>query len=142
MVGNFFGGAFFGGGFFGDLPSSTPIGGGYHPSQGYTGHEIRRRTKKEIQEEREKLGILPKAQVIIEDVARRQAETLALDEQQRFEELQRELALEKIQFEGKYLEYLNARRQSLIDAEISRLIRDKMESEEVMTLMMMAAICA
>ena len=146
--GNFFGGQFFGGGFFGELVESAPTGiiggGGYHPSQGYSGYETRRRTKKEIQEERERLGILPKAAEIIEKVAERQAtepDELTLDEQQRFEELQRELALESIEWDGKYLELLNTLREQLIRDEIAKLIRLKLQREEnEMMVFMMAAL--
>ena len=144
MSGNFFDGKFFGGGFFGDLPSTTISGGGYNPSQGYSGYETRRRTRKEIQEEREKLRILPKAAAIIERVAERQATELAelkLDEQQRFEELQRELALESIEWDGKYLELLNTLREQLIRDEIAKLIRLKLEREEnEMMVLLMAAL--
>ena len=112
------------------------------PSGGipYRGHETRRRTKEEVQREREKLGILPRTARIIDDVAARQALDLRQDEQQRFEELQRELALEKIEWEGRYLEILNAKRQALIDEEIKALWeRKRLDEENTMILLVMAA---
>ena len=93
----------------------------------------RRRTEEEVRHEREAYGILPKTARIIEDVAARQAESLAIlnfDEQQRFEELLGELTLEKIEWEGRYLELLNLRREALIDEEIAFRLRRKLQEEE------------
>ena len=138
---NFFGGAFFGGGFFGG--GTVQGGGGYHPSQGlgYTGYETRTRTRKEIQEERERLGILPrKVERIIQDVALRQAEKLELDKQKQFEELSRELRVQKIEWEGRFLEVLNAEREKLIDREIASRLRFRLQEEnDLMTLIVLAA---
>ena len=138
---NFFGGAFFGGGFFGG--GTVQGGGGKHPSQGlgYTGYETRTRTKKEIKEERERLGILPrKVERIIQDVAVRQAERLELDKQKQFEELSRELRVQKIEWEGRFLEVLNAEREKLIDREIESRLRFRVQEEnDLMTLIVLAA---
>ena len=138
---NFFGGAFFGGGFFGG--GTVQGGGGKHPSQGlgYTGYETRTRTKKEIQEERERLGILPrKVERIIQDVALRQAQKLELDKQKQFEELSRELRARKIEWEGRFLEVLNAEREKLIDREIAQRLRFRVQEEnDLMTLIVLAA---
>ena len=138
---NFFGGAFFGGGFFGG--GTVQGGGGYHPSQGlgYTGYETRTRTRKEIQEERERLGILPrKVERIIQDVALRQAQKLELDKQKQFEELSRELRVQKIEWEGRFLEVLNAEREKLIDREIASRLRFRLQEEnDLMTLIVLAA---
>ena len=138
---NFFGGAFFGGGFFGG--GTVQGGGGKHPSQGlgYTGYETRTRTKKEIKEERERLGILPrKVERIIQDVALRQAQKLELDKQKQFEELSRELRVQKIEWEGRFLEVLNAEREKLIDREIASRLRFRLQEEnDLMTLIVLAA---
>ena len=138
---NFFGGAFFGGGFFGG--GTVQGGGGKHPSQGlgYTGYETKTRTRKEIQEERERLGILPrKVERIIQDVALRQAQKLELDKQKQFEELSRELRVQKIEWEGRFLEVLNAEREKLIDREIAQRLRFRVQEEnDLMALMVLAA---
>ena len=141
VVKNFFGGAFFGGGFFGG--GTVQGGGGKHPSQGlgYTGYETRTRTKKEIQEERERLGILPrKVERIIQDVALRQAQKLELDKHKQFEELSRELRVQKIEWEGRFLEVLNQEREKLIDREIESRLRFRLQEEnDLMTLIVLAA---
>ena len=139
---NFFDGPFFDGPFF-DSQTLVTGGGGYHPSQGlgYTGYETRTRTKKEIQEERERLGILPrKVERIIQDVALRQAQKLELDKQKQFEELSRELRVQKIEWEGRFLEVLNAEREKLIDREIAQRLRFRVQEEnDLMTLIVLAA---
>ena len=140
---NFFGGAFFGGGFFGG--GTVQGGGGYHPSQGlgYTGYETRTRTKKEIKEERERLGILPrKVERIIQDVALRQAQKLELDKQKQFEELSRDLRLNKIEWEGKFLEALNQEREKLIDREIASRLRVRLRDQEDMLFLLAMAAAA
>ena len=111
------------------------------PSGGipYSGYETRTRTEKEISAEREIYGILPKTIRIIEDIAARQALDLRHDEQQRFDELQRELALQNIEWEGRYLELLNARRKALIDAEIAARLRQKLLDEENMMVLLLLA---
>ena len=140
---NFFGGAFFGGGFFGG--GTVQGGGGKHPSQGlgYTGYETRTRTRKEIQEERERLGILPrKVERIIQDVALRQAQKLELDKQKQFEELSRELRVQKIEWEGRFLEVLNAEREKLIDREIASRLRVRLRDQEDMLFLLAMAAAA
>ena len=136
MAASFFGGEFFGGEFF----NETHV----RPSGGipYSGYETRKRTKEEIQRERERLGILPRAAQIINLIAARQVETLKADEQQRLEELTREMALEKIEWESRYLEMLNARRETLISAEIAMLLRKKLQDEENMVILMLLAASA
>ena len=138
---NFFGGAFFGGGFFG---GGTVQGGGGHPSQGYSGHEVRKRTREEVRKEREALGILPKrVERVIEEVAQRQAEKLELDSQKQFEELSRELKLKNIEWEGQYLESLNQTRERLIDLEIASRLKGRLrDEEEILSLLAMAAAVA
>ena len=137
---NFFDGPFFDGPFF-DAQTLNIGGGGSHPSQGYSGYETRTRTKKEIQEERERLGILPrKVERIIQDVALRQAQKLELDKQKQFEELSRELRVQKIEWEGRFLEVLNAEREKLIDREIAQRLRFRVQEEnDLMALMVLAA---
>ena len=98
------------------------------------------RTKEEVRREREAYGILPKVQVIIEDVAALQAQQLALDEQQRFEQFQRELALANIEFDNRYLEALNAERERLIDAEIQRRMQQLVARRNMTALLMMASV--
>ena len=79
---------------------------------------------------------------VINFVAARQAERLETDQQKIFEELLRELQLERISFDLRYLEALNLERQRLITQEIARLLKLKLEEEELMFLMMVAAAIA
>jgi len=120
-----------------------PAGGWPIPSGKKPYHRYPRlRTEDEIREERERLGILPKAAQVISDVAARQAAAMRYDEQRYFEELNRELELQNIEFEGKYLEALNIQRGKLIDAEIGRLLQEKfaMEDAEMVLLLLAASI--
>jgi len=64
---------------------------------------------------------------------------LERDEQKRFEELLRELQLQGIEFDARYLEALNIQRERLIDAEISARYRLIREEEELIILLLMAA---
>jgi len=118
-----------------------PAGGWPIPSGKKPYHRYPRlRTDQEIREERERLGILPKAAQVISDVAARQAAAMRYDEQRYFEELSRELELQNIEFEGKYLEALNIQRGKLIDAEIGRLLKEKFDMEDAeMVLLLLAA---
>ena len=130
---NFFGGSFFGGGFFG-AGVSTGSGGQAHS------YGERRRTPHDIRDAREKFGIIePKAKAIIEAVAERQAQSLDQDEHKHFEELSRELELQKIQWDTKYLDALNNYRDNLISQEIGRMLRQKIANEQTTALLLMAA---
>ena len=117
-----------------------PIGGGYNPSQG--------RTKQKISRDREKLGLEDElarksrqaAEQVIREVALRQAEKLELDKQKQFEELSRELKLNKIQWEGQYLQDLNRERERLITLEIATRLKAKLSEEaDLMALILLAA---
>mgnify|MGYP001611177427 CR=1 FL=1 len=140
---NFFDGPFFDGPFF-DAQTLNIGGGGSHPSQGYGGHEVRKRTREEVRLERERLGIIPKrVERIIEEVAKRQAEKLELDRQKQFEELSRELKLKNIEWEGRFLEALNKSRERLIDLEIASRIKVKLRDEQdIISLLTLAAALA
>ena len=129
---------------FGSSPPATPtgpIGGGYV-------HEYKP-TKRDISKARKRLGLEDEisrreaeaAARIIADVAARQARSLELDEQKRFEELLRNLELEGLQFDARYLEALNRQREILINAEIAARFRALAirEEEELMLLVMIAA---
>ena len=67
---------------------------------------------------------------IINEVARRQVETLEADSQKRFEELERELESRQIEWESRHLEALNERRELLIEQEIGRLLRQKIKNQK------------
>ena len=138
MAGNFFDGEFFGGGFFGALVQPVgPI-----PSGGIPSYADQRRTKKKIREARERFGIPDEVRIAIETVAKQQVDRLERDKQKQFEELNRELELRGLEFEGRYLESLNQARERLITAEISLRIREKMiaDEESLMLLVLMAAV--
>jgi len=82
------------------------------------------------------------AATVIADVAARQALRLERDEHKRFEELLRELQLQGIEFDARYLEALNIQRERLIDAEIAARLKLKLEDEELIILLLMAASVA
>lgn len=114
--------------------------GGIRPSGGIPATlRVKGRTRKQLEEDRQRFGISAKAAGVIEGVAKRQAETLEADEQKRFEELERQLALEKIGWNGKYLAYLNEARQRLKDEEIAELLKAKLEEEELMVMLVLTA---
>lgn len=99
------------------------------------------RTKEEIRRDRERFGIIPPAVVeVIAAVAARQAETLVLDEQKRYEELTREITLLGLEYDARYLEAVNIERQRLIDAEIGMLLRRRQDEEDLMILLVMAGL--
>ena len=121
-----------------DVVAATPPPSGGAPAT----LRVRARTRREIEEARERFGIPPKVRAVIASVAARQAETLEADEQKRFEELTRELALERIEFEAHHLEALNAQRQKLIDTEIGLRLQRLRDDEEVRLLLLLAAAIA
>jgi hypothetical protein len=67
---------------------------------------------------------------------------LEQDAQKRFDELLRELELQGIEFDARYLEALNIQRERLIDAEIAARLRLIREDEELLILLLMAASVA
>jgi len=98
----------------------------------------------EIEQSREraaKVGISAKAAKVIESVAKRQAEDSRQDQHQRYEELQRELDAQDIEWQAGYLELMNDLRDALISAEIKqRMEKIRQTKDEEMMLMMIAAI--
>ena len=121
---------------------TTPIGGGGIPYQSP-------RSRKDISRARKRLGLEDEeyrkelALQVIKDVAKRQVEKLELDKHKQFEELSREIRLNKLEWEGRYLQDLNVERERLIDLEISarlkaKILKTQQDDEEVMMLMLMA----
>lgn len=102
----------------GGKPEKYPL----RPLQEFKTPYSRGKTDEDVRKERERLGIIDPIEVI-HRVAERQVETLSHDAQQHLEELERELELQGIQWEGRYLEILNVKRQKLIDEEIGVRIR-------------------
>jgi hypothetical protein len=96
----------------------------------------------EDERELRKLRLTPAVAEVIAQVAERQAQALDLDEQQRLEELTRELELKRLKLQGRYLEVLNTQRQQLIDEEIGRLMGEKqaaaqrLEEEAILLFLM------
>ena len=126
-------------------PPPPPADTGVKPSGGIPATlRVRPRTRQDVSESRQRFGITDKiAAQIIEDVAARQVERLERDEQKRFEELSRELELRKVEWDGRYLEALNAIREKLIDAEIYAHLQSRRKGEEeIMLLLMIAAAAA
>ena len=77
---------------------------------------------------------------IIQAVAAEQVARLERDEHKRFEELERELQLRGVTWEARYLEALNLRRELLIDQEIERLLKQKLDDDNRLILILMALI--
>ena len=119
-------------------------GGGAHPSQGRSPEEFWKqfpqesKTPEQVRREREVLGIIPKAQVVINEIAQRQVERLELDGQKRFEELSRELELNRIEWDSRYLEALNTQREILIREEIAKRLKAVQEEKDIIALLMIA----
>lgn len=128
MATSFYDGGFFDGDFF-----AATAGGAYERDAHAYG---RRHTEEDVRRDRERLGILPAVDAVIDAVALRQAENTGLDAQQRLEELERELALQSLEFEGRYLELLNERRGRLIDAEIRARLKVVQENEELLLFLL------
>ena len=121
-------------------PAATPEtvrpSGGWPADQGY------RRKREDVSEARKRLGLDDgyRVSTVIADVAVRQAERIEQDQQKIFDELLRELELQGLEFDRRYLEALGVQRQRLIDAEIAaRLQRLVKDEEELMLLVMIAA---
>ena len=110
-------------------PPPVPTPAGPRPSGGFRPWITRRRRKLRPEE----------IQRVIETVALRQVQTLELDEQKRFEELERELEARGIEWETRYLELLNEERERLIHQEIGRLLRRKLEEEDATLLILLAS---
>ena len=98
------------------------------------------RTPEDVQRDRERFGVLPKALKVVEAVAEQQAGLLSLDQQQRLEHLERELEAQGIEFQSQHLELLNALRERLIGQEIGRLLEKQRQEEEALVLILAASI--
>lgn len=118
-------------------PPPPPVGVPQYPSGGYPTREFRDAIEGRVP--RGTLRLPEKAQAVIEAVALRQVETLEADELKRLEELERELQLKGIEWEARHLEALNVRREHLIDLEIGRLLKAKLEADDELLLIMLAA---
>lgn len=115
-----------------------PVGGGVPAAYQ---SRLHLRTKEDIRKDRARFGIPEEAAAVVASVAARQAEALEGDAQKRFEELAGELKLREIHFEARFLEAMNTERQRLIDAEIGKYLRLKIEEEDLMLMLMVVAAC-
>jgi len=113
----------------------TPQSSGH----GFFDYGNRRRTPQELDRDRARFGLPPEAREIIEAVAVRQVEHLEADPQKRFEELERELQLQKLAWRAEYLEALNAERNRLMDKEIAYRLR-QIDDEAIVTALVAASI--
>ncbi|MGH9426754.1 MAG: hypothetical protein ACRD2L_10700 [Terriglobia bacterium] len=110
------------------------------PSGGFPARELREAL--EGRSWRDKLKEQPiqeHAIQAIEQIAYRQAQSLELDKQKRFEDLSRELQIREIEWDSRYLELLNQRREALIDQEIGLLLRQKRDDDDIQALVLMAS---
>lgn len=110
-------------------PSPTPAPA-QQPSGGFPDD---RRSEADVRRAREFFGVIPK---VVEEVARDQAKRLELDEQKRFEQLQRELQLQGIEWDVRYLEAMNEMRNRMIDAEIALRLRQRLQDDEDLLMLM------
>jgi hypothetical protein len=114
------------------IPTTVPSGG-FRRGDPY--RYTRRPEIKKLFEE-----IPPKVAQVISVVAEHQVENLRLDDHQRLEELVRELELEGLEWNTKYLNALNLQREALIDEEISErlhLLKRRREEEAIIMLILM-----
>lgn len=81
----------------------------------------------------------PQIAPLIQELAYRQSQDLTRDDEQRFEELERELEIQGIEWQARYLEALNVQRERLIEQEIGALLRAKLQEDEAMLLIVVAA---
>lgn len=116
-----------------EVPIVRPSGG--WPST----HGERGRSRGEVSEARKRLGLDDgyRVSTIIADVAVRQAERLEQDQQKIFDELLRELELQGLEFDARYLDALAIQRQGLIDAEIAARLQRMIRDDEEMLLMLL-----
>ena len=98
-----------------------------------------RRTEEDIRRDRERFGVLPEVATVIEEVARQQVKNLHLDEQQRLEQLERELQLQDIEWQAQHLELLNAIREQLIDAEIAERLHSLQDDDDARIILSLLA---
>ncbi len=118
-------------------PTMPKGGGGYHPSQGYSGHEVQKRTKEDIRRDREKFGVIPKqVEKVINEVAERQALREEQDKQKQYDELAGELKLRNLEIESTYLEVLALQREILIAEKLEQM---RLRQTQILTLLLMAA---
>jgi len=122
----FWGSVFWAEGFWQEPPAEV-LGGGWKHVKDY------RRTDDDISKARSEYGI---AFDVIETVAKRQSENLLTDEQKIYDELAGELKLTGLEMESRHLEALNYQREQLINAEIGKLLRIKLEDEEAFMMLM------
>ncbi len=137
---NFFDGPFFDGPFF-DAGIVTPdgviSGGGSSPSQGYSGHEVQKRTKEDIRRDRERFGVIPKqVEKVINEVAQRQALRDEQDKQKQYDELAGELKLQNLDLEARYLEALGLQREALI---LQKMEEMRVRKVQILALLLLAA---
>lgn len=127
----------------GVAPPPPPPAAAVQPSGGFPAHD-RARTRKQVSEARKRFGLEDtykdeRAAQVIANVAARQAEALEQDELKRFEELSRQLQLEGLEFDRRYLELLNQERERLIDLEIAQRFKYLREQEEIILMLLAAA---
>ena len=140
--GNFSGGSFSGavGGFSVDQEQAEVItqlvGGGYNPSQGLYPYPP---SKEEISKARERLGLRDKVSRAIAAAAARQALSLEQDKHKQFEELLRELELQGIEWDARYLQAMNALRERLMDVELIARLKTKLRTDDEMIVLMLLA---
>lgn len=124
----------------GSVDLSPAGGGGYHPSQGLPPSAYAKgQTPEQLRKSREIFGLVEK---VIQEVAKRQVETLQADAQKQYDELANELKLRNIEFEGRYLEALAVEREKLLDIEIKSLLQSRLAEEELGVFLMMVAAAA
>lgn len=67
---------------------------------------------------------------VIHRIAESQVERLETDKHKQFEELERELQAREIEWNSRYLTALSQRREFLIEQEIGRLLKKKIQTDE------------
>ena len=115
--------------------STEQYSGGYFPHQ-------RRRTQRDLDEDRRRFGInIPEEVVeVIVEAASDQVEDLVVDPQKQKRDLQMRLRVRQLKFETEYLKALAIERERLIDEEIQSRVRQNHQNNQSLKLLLLAAL--
>lgn len=119
---------------FGAAAASAAVAATASPGGGYWVRQFKLRYKPKHERIPEQI------QEVILDVAERQTQRLEHDELKRLEELERELQVRGVEWESRYLEALNEEREFLINQEIGRLLRQKLENDRTALVLILSSI--
>lgn len=136
---SFFGGDFYGGGFYSvDTPVNVQDAHLFGVRPSYRKKKKKKYVTFEEMLEAWQRALNPASVEIIQSVALRQVQTPDFDEQKRLEELERELEAADIEWDSRFLAAVKIERERLIDAEIKQRLKERMNEEDAILLIMLA----